>query len=127
MAKFQKRIKARQLRRKGESVKEIAQKLKVAKGTASIWCRDIELTPRQIQNLHKRMVIGGYKGRLKGARLQKERKEQKIKYYLIEGIKDIGKLNKRVFIAGLSLYWGEGSKKGVGVRFYNSNPSIIRF
>lgn len=46
MAKFKEKIKARELRHRGESIKDIARKLKVSKGSVSRWCRDIELTPQ---------------------------------------------------------------------------------
>ncbi len=128
MAKSRQLIKAREYRRKGRSIKEIARILNVSKSTVSIWCGDIELTPKQIQKLHENMVVGGYKGRLKGARMQKERKERKINYYLSSGKKEINRLSKRdLLIAGLCLYWGEGGKKRSGVRFYNSDPNIVKF
>lgn len=128
MAKSQKQIEARNLRGKGESIKEIAKRLKVSKSSVSIWCRNIELSPRQIQKLHRRMVMGSYIGRLKGARIQKERREQKIKYYIEQGAKEIGKLNeKEMFLAGLCIYWGEGSRKSPAVRISNSDPYIIKF
>lgn len=44
MAKYDLRLKARELRRKGVSVKQIAQELKIAKSSASVWVRDIILT-----------------------------------------------------------------------------------
>ncbi|MFA5926025.1 MAG: hypothetical protein WC831_03745 [Parcubacteria group bacterium] len=74
------------------------------------------------------MVKGGYLGRLKGARIQKENKRRKIRYFSERGKRDIKQIKKReLFIAGLALYWGEGSKKDPRVRFYNSDPEIVRF
>lgn len=85
MAKSIERIKAIKLRRKGESIKRIAQILKIAKSTVSLWCQEIKLTKSQIEALHIRMVRGGYKGRLKGALLQKERREIKVKMFIDNG------------------------------------------
>jgi hypothetical protein len=128
MAKSKQKIKARQLRKQGKSIRKIAKLLNVSKGSASIWCRDIELTGAQTKALQRSMLKGSYAGRIKGARMQKERKEKKIHYYIEKGLKEIGKLNKReFFIAGLSLYWGEGSKKRPATNFYNSDPLIIKF
>jgi transcriptional regulator with XRE-family HTH domain len=128
MEKSEKQIKARNLRHKGLSIKAIAKMLGVSKSSVSIWCRDIGLTKRQIAKLHKSMVAGSYAGRMKGALLQRKRKNDKIEKYLIEGVKEIGFMTKReFFIAGLCLYWGEGSRKNPGARFYNSDPSIIKF
>ena len=128
MAKSKKQIQARSLRMRGKSIKAIAKKISVSKSSVSIWCRDIALTASQIAKLHENMVKGSYAGRMKGARIQKERKEEKIRGYLSDGLKDIGKLSDReFFIAGLCLYWGEGNKKTGGVRFSNSDPKIIEF
>lgn len=128
MAKSKEQIKARNLRKKGASIRDISKRLKVSRGSASLWCRDIVLTEKQIKKLHGQMVKGGYSGRLKGAHIQKESKRQKIRYYTEKGKHDIQQIKKReLFIAGLALYWGEGSKKDPRVRFYNSDPVIIRF
>lgn len=128
MAKSKQKLKAGQLRRQGKSIKEIAGLLDASRSTISIWCRDIKLTPRQIRLLNEKMIAGGHKGRLKGAAIQKERKREKIERYLIAGKKEIGLLSVREFlIAGLCLYWGEGNRKKPGVRFFNSDPEMIKF
>jgi len=128
MAKSEEQIKARNLRKKGVSIRDISKILKVSRGSASFWCRDVVLTKKQIEKLHEQMVRGGYSGRLKGAHIQKEGKQQKIRYYIEKGKQDIQRIKKReLLIAGLALYWGEGSKKDSRVRFCNSDPVIIKF
>ena len=128
MAKFKEKIKAQKLRKQGQSIKEIAKKLSIAKSTVSIWCRDIKLTKKQIARLDARQIKGGYKGRLKGARIQRERYLKKVEKLKNQGLKQVGKLSKRdLLITGIGLYWGEGSKTGCAVRFHNSDPDIIRF
>jgi transcriptional regulator with XRE-family HTH domain len=128
MAKSKEKIRARSLRRKGVSIREIAKKLKTSKGSVSRWCNDIVLSKKQIEKLHEQMVKGSYQGRLKGAHIQKERKKAKIKFFKVNGKKDICSLkNRELFLAGISLYWGEGSKKSPAVRFYNSDFLAIRF
>jgi hypothetical protein len=128
MAKSKEQIKARNLRKKGVSIRDISKRLRVSRGSASLWCRDVVLTEKQIKKLHEQMVKGGYSGRLKGAHIQKERKQQKIRYYAEKGRHEIQQIKKReLFIAGLALYWGEGSKKDSRVRFSNSDPVIIKF
>lgn len=128
MAKTRERNRAFVLRQKGESVKDIARKLKIAKSTVSLWCRDIKLTPEQIQKLHEKMVQGGYEGRMKGARMQYEKRLKKIEEWKEKGIRSIGKLSNRdLLIAGIALYWGEGSKKRRGVSLSNSDPEMIKF
>ncbi len=56
---------ARKLRSKGFSIKEIAEKLKISKGSVSIWVRNITLDHTQKQRLSKREKLGGIKGREK--------------------------------------------------------------
>ncbi|HLM84215.1 MAG TPA: hypothetical protein VK254_03330 [Candidatus Bathyarchaeia archaeon] len=128
MAKSKEQIKARNLRKKGVSIRDISKRLKVSRGSASLWCRDVVLTEKQIEKLHEQMVKGGYLGRLKGAHIQREIKQQKIQYYSEKGKIDIQQIKKReLLIAGLALYWGEGSKTDSRVRFSNSDPVIVKF
>jgi len=54
MAKPIKKSQALELRKKGKSIKEIARQLEVAKSSVSLWCRDIELAPKQIERLMQR-------------------------------------------------------------------------
>jgi len=127
MAKSKEKYEARDLRRNGLSMKEISEKLHVSKGSVSLWCSDIKLTESQMQSLHAKMVRGSYAGRMIGVQMQKDRKRNKIEECLLKGKKDIPILKKReLFIAGLGLYWGEGSKKAA-VMFYNSDPAAIQF
>lgn len=128
MAKSEKQFEARDLRKRGISIREIAKNLEVSKGSVSLWCRDIELTQKQKNKLHKQMIRGGYEGRLLGSKIQKERKTKKIKDYLTEAKRHFNRLEKReLLIAGICLYWGEGAKNCSGVRFYNSNPLVVSF
>ena len=128
MAKFKEKIKAQKLREQGRSIKEIAKTLKVSKGSVSIWCRDIKLTKKQIARLDKKQLKRGYTGRLKGARMQRERHLRNVEQFNNKGFKRVGKLNKRdLLIAGIALYWGEGDKKNNCVRISNSDPEMVRF
>ena len=49
MARFKEKNKALLLRKKGESINDIAKKIKVSKSIVSRWCRDIKLTSEQIE------------------------------------------------------------------------------
>jgi len=128
MAKSKERIKARKLRRKGESIKKIAKLVKVSVSTVSLWCRDIELTDNQVENLRKRQTDPFY-----GKRLDyylKKKKEFNIKLINLkkEGIDSIGRLTKReVFLIGTALYWGEGFKKDSLVGLATLDINIAKF
>lgn len=128
MAKSKERNKAIILRKGGKSIKDIAKKIKVSKSTVSLWCRDIELTPVQVKKLHEKMVKGSYRGRMKGARGQYEKRLERIRTSEVDGIKKIGKMSERdLLIAMGALYWGEGSKKKRELRLNNTDPEMIKF
>ena len=72
MAKSAQRLEARRLRKeKGLGIRAIAQILGVSKNSASLWCREIELTKKQVDKLIENAKDKGEKGRLIGARLNK--------------------------------------------------------
>lgn len=128
MSKSQLRNQAIHLRKKGISVNKIAIKLNVAKSTVSLWVRDIVLSIEQLENLRKASVLGAERGSLKGALIQKERWLNAIEEYKKLGLEAIGSLTDReLLIAGLALYWGEGSKKTREVQFCNSDSKMILF
>jgi transcriptional regulator with XRE-family HTH domain len=112
MAKSKEKIKARKLRRKGESIKKIANLLSVSASTVSLWCRDVKLTNNQIENLRKRQTDPFYGKRLDYYLKKKKEFSLKLLNLKNEGISSIGKLTKReIFLIGIALYWGEGFKK----------------
>ena len=128
MAKSQKQIEARKLRRKGLSLNEIVKKLKVSKSSVSLWCSGIELSEKQKLRLNEKIKKGSYSGRMIGARMQKDRKRKNIENCRIEAEKEIGLLTDRdLLIAGVALYWGEGTKVSSDVRFCNSNAELVIF
>ena len=128
MAKFKERIKARQLRLDGASINEIAQKLGLSKSTVSFWCKDIRLTPRQIEKLVQKQLSGSYKGRLKAVEKKRYNRLQEIEQLKCSGIKEIGKLNKHEFLmAGIGIYWGEGYKSLTTAAITSSDLKIILF
>lgn len=128
MAKSLLRLKARKLRKKGVSVKKIAQYFKISKSTASIWVRDIILSVEQLEKLKKSSLDGAERGRLNNALMQKDKWKKNMEQFKTLGIETIGNLTEReLMIAGLALYWGEGYKKGRRVQLCNSDPKMIQF
>src|SRR3972149_9708292 len=127
--KWGEKLKAQTLRRRGLSYKEILKHVNVAKSTLSTWCKDIELTSKQMERLYKRQETGQRKGSVIAARkkqLKRWEEEQKERNL---GIKDIGKLSKRErFLLGVALYAAEGGKTSRGeVDFSNTDPLMIKF
>jgi hypothetical protein len=129
MAKYEQRLKAREMRKNGIAINRIAIILAVSKGSVSKWCEDISLTSEQISALHESNVRGGYRGRLLGAYSNKQKKLKVLKDSKGWAAHILGNVSRRdLLISGISLYWAEGSKKGSssGFVFVNSDPSMIR-
>lgn len=128
MAKFKEKNKALALRRQGKSIGEIAQKIGVSKSIVSLWCRDIALTKKQIDGLHKKMMEGSYRGRLKFLEKVREVRKQETLRLRNEGVREISNVSKRdLFIGGIALYWAEGTKSSNAeeTSFSNSSPKMI--
>jgi len=128
MAKAIEKMKAREMRRKGESVTEIAKKLGVSSSTTSLWCRDIKLSQKQIKELERHSRDPNYGMRLANALAQQKVRKDKTYKLHQEGKVEVGKLSKReLFIAGVALYWGEGFKKDSQAGLASMDAGIIHF
>jgi hypothetical protein len=127
MAKSCERLLARELRRKGESIREIARKLSVSKGSASLWCRDIVLTKSQVEKLLERESVGGVEGRMKAWEWHREEKRLRFQRFHEIGYGEVRVSNRNdLFLLGLAIYRSEGSKNDGRVLLTNSDPHMIR-
>ncbi|MBM3261462.1 hypothetical protein FJY93_03515 [Candidatus Kaiserbacteria bacterium] len=128
MAQDELRMRVRQLRKQGTSIKSIAKILDASTSTVSYWCRDIKLSESQIRKLAKNMERGGMIGRLRAAEKKRAQRLLAIQKETSRGKKDISILTKRdMFIVGLALYWGEGYKNGNDeCGLTNTDPIIIK-
>lgn len=128
MAKIKEKEIALVLRKNGESIQKIAERVKVSKGTVSLWCRNIVLKKEQIKQLVKNQQVGSYKGRIISAEIKRQARIQEESVLRIKGIGEIGKINKRdLFVAGVAMYLSEGytSPNEIRVGFVNSDPKVI--
>src|SRR3989344_7350920 len=125
MALKEKREQALILRKQELSYSEIKRQLQVSKSTLSLWLRDYPLSLERISALgaNNEKRIERYR------ETRRKTKEMRLEKYYIEQKKNVFPLSKRdIFIAGLFLYWGEGSKARFREVFVsNTNPSIINF
>jgi hypothetical protein len=109
---------ARQLRRTGLPLAEIAAHLGVAKSSVSLWVRDVEFSslPRPPR------------GRRRDPNALQRRRRAEIDRLVEDGRARIGRLSEREFlVAGVALYAGEGAKRDGAVKFANSDPRMITF
>jgi len=129
MAKIREKEQARQLRRKGTSLKQIANELHVSKSTVSVWCRDISLSDAATAKLTRSSAHRNTAGLLAYSEQKRLERQAKTKENQKSGAKKLGTLNDRdVLCIGLGLYWGEGYKNGNReFGFTNSDPQMILF
>lgn len=116
---------ALEMRRKGNSLNEIASFLKVSKGSVSAWVKHIQLTSPQLKkvSLNGRSVASIEKRRL--SRMQNEQ-QKRLKLMESAG-NEINNISiEELKILGISLYWAEGGKTKNMVRVSNSDPAIIK-
>jgi len=127
--KLELKLQARDLRKKGLSVKEIQKRLKVSKSSVSLWVRDIKLTKKQLKKLYLNSSrTGALKGSIIAAMNKIRAREELTRKLLKEGMKEIGTLSKRdKFITGVAMYFAEGSKGDKNVSFSNTDPKAIKF
>jgi hypothetical protein len=117
------------LRRQGYSYREILAQVPVAKSTLSLWLREVGLSKPQIQRLTEKRLAAARKG----AEARRQQRLVRIKEIQAEAEADIISLTDRErWLIGVTLYWAEGSKDkeyntGVGVKFSNSDPLMVRF
>lgn len=127
MAKSEKKILARELRREGLSIKAIARDLEVSHGSVSMWCRDIVLTDEQIRNLESNYRDPNYGKRLHNSLKQQGIRIEKTERLKREGVEEVGELSKReLLLVGIALYWAEGYKKDSQVGLGSSDPKMMQ-
>jgi len=123
--KLNEKMEAIRLRKLGKSYGEIRKKVKVSKGTLSLWLRDVKLTPTQEKRLY---VTLRRRNAYKGAKVRQEKRIERTKQTMTEARKEAKRLLKNpLFLAGSMLYWAEGTKRYEQVNFSNSDPSMIKF
>jgi len=112
--------KAIKLRKEGYSYSYIQKVVGVSKSTLSNWLKDAPYTP----NTQTIKTIG--KARTASAVAKNKIKQESVLEASKLAKEDIGKLSKRdLFMLGLGIYIGEGSKSIVQIRVVNSDYRVI--
>ncbi|TSC85109.1 MAG: hypothetical protein G01um101413_493 [Parcubacteria group bacterium Gr01-1014_13] len=121
--------KAIELRKNGFSYSEILALVPVAKATLSLWFKEVNLSVPQLQRLTQKKLEAA----LRGAKKVKDQRIALCKGIRRKSLAEVKGLDKNVFwMAGVALYWAEGSKQKEGnisepVIFSNSDSKMIRF
>lgn len=113
------------LRKQGKSYSQIKNELTIPKSTLSYWLRDYPLSQKRINELRDNNE----------ARIEKFKKtmlvkrEKKLNTIYQSEKRRIKSLSKReLLMAGLALYWGEGSKADWSkVAITNTDPMVLKF
>lgn len=123
MARKLDKQKALAMRQKGMSYSQIKEKLGISKSTLSGWLYNMPLSAARIRELQadSPVRIEHYRNTMRAKREAKN----KIAYQNIA--QRIGGISDREFlIAGLFLYWAEGSKtKTFSTALTNTNPKML--
>ena len=117
-----------ELRKSGKSLSEISSILKISKGTASTWLKDVILndTAKNIlndKNPANRNKISDFSREQAKKKIINMYKEIRIKYQNEGSLK--AKENNLLHQAGCMLYWGEGSKSRNSLKFTNTDENML--
>ena len=124
MARPKDKIKVLELRRQGMSYSQIRQITSINKSTLSNWLSAYPLPEKRLRELRDWSAI-----RIeKYINTRKTQREKILSEIYEEEKQSILPLSKRdLFIAGLFLYWGEGSKTSpTQVIMANTDPSVLK-
>lgn len=125
MARFRDHQKALALRKQGNSYSQIKKILGVNKSTLSGWLKDYPLSKervRQLRDWNEQRIE-------KFRETMKKKKEKRLNSFYEKQKGIIFPIKKReLFLAGLFLYWGEGTKTSTAyLSVSNTNPSVLNF
>jgi predicted transcriptional regulator len=117
------RDEARELRRQGLSVGEIAKRTGASRSSVSLWVRDIELTNEQRAVLRDNQRK--WAGQNLGAQVNRVKAREARLKWQAEG-RMRAKECHPLHMAGCMLYWAEGAKDRTKMYFVNSDANMLR-
>ena len=96
--KLKERLKAIHLRKLGKSYSEIRKKVKISKGTLSLWLRNIKLTPEQEKRLYVELR---QKNAYRLAKVNQQKRIERTKKIITEAKKETKLLLKNPLFLGM--------------------------
>lgn len=129
MARIKDREKALTLRGQAMSYSQIRKILKVSKSTLSIWLHDMPLPEEKIRKLQEQGWKKSEAALERFRNTMRQKREERLReIYEIQKKKFLPLSDCSFFVAGLFLYWGEGTKcRRDGLSISNTDPSVIKF
>lgn len=114
----------RKLRRLGWTYSEIMEVLPVGKGTLSGWCGEIRLTEEQVEAIKARRPAGIRTGIPVDTQRKRRNEVARIR---AEARGEVpARISDGLWLAGVILYWGEGSKTKHRLELTNSDERVLR-
>jgi transposase-like protein len=114
------RERVRQARRSGLSIKRIAHDEGLSSSTVSLWVRDIALSGDQVQAIAKHRVELSGLSYARRAQQVRERWRREAEEAWTHWSDD------PLFMLGVGMYWGEGSKRIAKFEITNADPGFIQ-
>lgn len=125
-AKDDLRAKARELRLRGLTYDQIELELGCSKSSISLWVRDLPKPEPRFTKEERRDRMNAGLARVRAAQDQERQETKRL------AREEVGTLTDReLFLAGVALYWAEGSKdkayrRTEVLQFINSDPNVIK-
>jgi hypothetical protein len=123
LSRWEKSELGRAMRRAGLSYGEIMELIPVKKSTLATWCRDIGLTGDQIDAIKSRRPSTN-RGVPRNAQRKRHREVELIGAQAALEAEHL--IADAFWTAGVSLYWGEGSKTIRRLAMANADPAALR-
>ncbi|MBU6447848.1 helix-turn-helix domain-containing protein [Patescibacteria group bacterium] len=119
--KYSLKQKAIRMRQNGWSYNDIHRKLKISKSTLSGWLKAIPFIPNSV--VTKRIK----QGPAKSIAVRSQRRIELITIIKAKSQSELGKLSARdLWMLGIGIYIGEGTKSYEDVRIINSDVNVIK-
>jgi hypothetical protein len=123
MAKPEERKQARELRKQGWAIHEIAKELNKHKDVIIGWCRDIELTEEQKESIKQNNPR--WEAQQKGADVNKQLAQKQRMLYQEKG-REKAREGSLLHLMGSILYWAEGAKDRTNLNFINTDTNMLK-
>jgi hypothetical protein len=123
MSKPEERKRARELRRQGWAIHEIAKELNKHKDVIIEWCRDIELTESQKEIIKQNNPR--WEAQQKGADVNKRMAYEQRMLYQEKG-REQAREGSLLHLMGSILYWAEGAKDRTNLNFINTDANMLK-
>ena len=104
-------------------MREIAAAVGVSRSTASLWVRDVPLSPAQRSALHSRNPA--YNAQLNGSKANAVLARARRAKWQEDGRRRARQRDPD-YVAGCALFWAEGDKSRNQLRLSNADPELIR-